>query len=307
MIYSSIEELIASTPILKLSRLGAELGLGGEIYAKLESFNPGGSAKDRVARRMLDAAVESGKIKKNTVIIEPTSGNTGIGLALIGAVRGYKTVIVMPDSMSRERILLMKAYGAEVVLTPGKDGMKGAIAKARSIAEAAESAFIPSQFDNPENKRAHFETTGPEIYRDMNGDIDFFVAGIGTGGTISGVGEYLKGMDEGIKIIGVEPSDSAVLSGGAPGPHALQGIGAGFIPAVLNTEIYDGIIGISKGEAYSAARLLARCEGVLAGISSGAALSAAIKLAGEKENRGKKILVLLPDSAERYLSGDLFD
>ena len=306
-IYNSAEELIGGTPLLRLWRIEKELGLGAELYAKLEYLNPAGSVKDRAALSMINAAEKDGVLKPHSVIIEPTSGNTGIGLCLIAALRGYRAIIVMPDSMSEERIKLMKAYGAEVVLTKGALGMAGAIAKAQELAANTPDAFIPSQFTNPANAQAHFDTTGPEIWNDTDGDVDIFVAGVGTGGTITGVGEYLKSRDKGIKIVAVEPEDSPFLSRGIAGAHKLQGIGAGFVPEVLNTEIYDEIITATSEDAMKMARLAAVREGVLVGISSGAALYAATALAMREENRAKKIVVLLPDTGDRYLSTELFE
>lgn len=303
-IYNSLEELIGNTPLLRLNRYGK--GLGAEILAKLEGKNPAGSVKDRVALRMIEDAERCGAIKPGSVIIEPTSGNTGIGLAAVAAVRGYRAVIIMPSTMSPERVKLMRAYGAEVVLTDGTLGMAGAIAKAEEMAREIEGAFIPGQFTNPSNPAAHLDTTGPEIWADTDGEVDVFVAGIGTGGTVSGIGRYLKSKNPSIKVVGVEPRDSAVLSGGAAGAHGLQGIGAGFVPETLDTEIYDEIITVSTEEAYAAARTLARGEGVLTGISSGAALHAAKLLAQREENAGKKIVVLLPDGGDKYLSTELY-
>ncbi len=305
-IYNSIDELIGNTPLLRLNNIEKEFELTAHILAKLEYLNPAGSAKDRIAKAMLDDAEKNGKLTHDTVIIEPTSGNTGIGLASVAAARGYKTVIVMPDTMSVERRKLMAAYGAELVLTDGKKGMAGAIEKAKELANQYGNAFIPSQFENPANPTAHYDTTGPEIYRDSDGAVDIFVAGIGTGGTVSGVGKYLKEKNSKIRIIGVEPTNSAVLSGKEPGPHGLQGIGAGFIPKTLDTEIYDEIIPVTENDAYSVARLLGKKEGFLAGISSGAALFAAVQLAKRLENKGKNIVVLLPDTGDRYLSTNLF-
>ena len=305
-IYKSIDELVGKTPIAELASLQKALDLKARIFAKLEFFNPAGSAKDRIAKDMLNDAEKKGLLNKSTVIIEPTSGNTGIGLAAIAASRGYRTLIVMPESMSEERRRLMKAYGAELVLTQAELGMKGSIDKAYELKAEIPNSFIPSQFENPANPRAHFETTGPEIWADMQGEIDIFVAGVGTGGTISGAGKYLKLQKNDVSVVAVEPKDSPVLSGGAAGAHGLQGIGAGFIPAALDTEVYDKIITVSTEEAFSAARLLAKSEGYLSGISSGAALHAAIELAKLDENRGKKIVVLLPDTGERYLSGELY-
>ncbi|MBQ8381376.1 MAG: cysteine synthase A [Clostridia bacterium] len=306
-IYNSISELIGRTPIIRLKPIEDKLGLGAEIYAKLEYLNPTGSVKDRAAYEMLRAAMERGEINDGTVIIEPTSGNTGIGLAAIASSWGLRSIIVMPDSMSRERAALIKAYGGEVVYTPGKEGMAGAIKKALELKGSFASAFIPSQFDNPDNKAAHIKTTGPEIYEDMEGNVDIFVAGVGTGGTLSGVGEYLKSKIKDIKIIAVEPADSPLLSGGNAAPHKIQGIGANFIPPVLNTDIYDGVVTATTDEAYGAVRVLSANMGIAVGISSGAALSSAIKLASLPENRGKRIAVLLPDGIDRYLSCDIFD
>ncbi len=305
-IYNSIDCLIGNTPLLKLNNIEKEFSICANLIAKLEAFNPAGSAKDRIAKAMLDSAAAQGKLKPDTVIIEPTSGNTGIGIASVAASRGYKAIIVMPDTMSVERRKLMSAYGAELVLTDGKMGMTGAIAKAQELAKQYGSAFIPSQFDNPDNPKAHYDTTGPEIYRDTDGKIDIFVAGIGTGGTISGVGKYLKEQNPNIQIIGVEPKSSAVLSGGTAGPHSLQGIGAGFIPKTLNTQIYDEIIKVTEEQAFATAKILGKKEGFIAGISSGAALFAAIEIAKRAENKDKNIVVLLPDTGERYLSADLF-
>lgn len=305
-IYKSIDELIGATPILRLNNIENEFGLNAGILAKLEFFNPTGSAKDRIAKAMILNAKNEGKITPNTVIIEPTSGNTGIGLASVAAAHGYKAIIVMPDTMSAERIKLMRAYGAEVVLTDGKKGMAGAIEKAEELARKYPDSFIPSQFDNPTNPKAHYDTTGPEIFRDTDGKIDIFVAGIGTGGTISGVGKYLKEQNKNIQIIGVEPKNSAVLSGKKAGPHGLQGIGAGFIPKTLDTAIYDEIITVAEDDAYNICRILGKKEGFLAGISSGAALYAAIEVAKRDENKGKTIVVLLPDTGDRYLSTNLF-
>ena len=306
-IYSSAEALIGKTPLLELTNIEKELGTSARLLAKLEYFNPAGSVKDRAAKAMIDEAEASGKLKPDSVIIEPTSGNTGIGLALIAAVRGYRIIIVMPDSMSVERRQLMRAYGAELVLTDGALGMKGAIAKAEELAREIPNSFIPGQFVNPANAEAHRRTTGPEIYEDTDGEVDIFVAGVGTGGTITGVGEYLKSRKPDVRVVGVEPSDSAVLSGRAPGAHKLQGIGAGFIPSVLNTEIYDEVVTVTTEEAFAAGRLIGKREGVLVGISSGAALHAAILLARRPENAGKTIVVLLPDTGDRYLSTPMFE
>ena len=306
-IKNSFEELIGNTPLLRLSNIKEKEGLYADIFAKLEYLNPAGSAKDRAALYMIDEAEKSGRLKKGSVIIEPTSGNTGIGLACIGALRGYRVIIVMPDSMSQERKKLMKAYGAELILTDGKLGMAGAIAKASELAQSFEDSFIPDQFGNKDNAKAHYETTGPEIYSDTDGKVDIFVAGVGTGGTITGVGRFLKEKNEKIKIVAVEPKGSAVLSGKAAGAHGLQGIGAGFIPDVLDVSVIDEIIAVSEQEAYSSARSLAKSEGILCGISSGAALFAATALAKDKANEGKNIVVLLPDTGDRYLSTDLFN
>lgn len=305
-IYSSSDELIGSTPLLRLNNIEKKLNLKARIAAKLEYLNPAGSVKDRVAKAMLDDAEKNGTLTKDSVIIEPTSGNTGIGLASVAAARGYRLIIVMPDTMSVERRLLMTAYGAELVLSDGAKGMAGAISKAEELKKEIPNSFIAGQFVNPANPKAHFETTGPEIFNDTDGEIDIFVAGVGTGGTITGVGEYLKSKNPHIKIIAAEPADSAVLSGEPAGPHKLQGIGAGFIPEVLNTSIYDEIIKVSDSDAFSAARELGKNEGVLAGISSGAALWAAEQVALRPENEGKLIVVLLPDTGDRYLSTSLF-
>lgn len=305
-IYKSVDELIGKTPLLELSHIEKELGLKANIIAKLEYLNPAGSVKDRVAKAMLDEAEKSGKLNKNSVIIEPTSGNTGIGLAAVAAARGYRIIIVMPETMSMERRQLMKAYGAELVLTNGSKGMSGAIAKAEELAKEIPDSLIAGQFVNPANPEAHRQTTGPEIFEDTDGKVDIFVAGVGTGGTITGVGEYLKSKNPDIKIVAVEPKDSAVLSGQSAGTHPLQGIGAGFIPEVLNTSVYDEIITVSGEQAFSAGRLIGQKEGVLVGISSGAALYAAIELAKLPENEGKNIVVLLPDTGDRYLSTPLF-
>ena len=304
-IYTSLEQMIGRTPLLELTRIGKKLNLHTRVLAKLEGMNPAGSAKDRVALSMLDDAAQRGVISEGSVIIEPTSGNTGIGICAVAAARGYKAMIVMPDSMSIERQLLMRAYGAQLVLTPGAQGMAGAIAKAKELESTIPGAFLCGQFDNPANAAAHRKTTGPEILEDTDGQIDFFVAGVGTGGTITGVGEYLKEHKPDVRIVGVEPTGSPVLSGGKPGPHGLQGIGAGFIPGVLNVSVIDEITPVTEEEAYAAARLIAREEGVLCGISSGAALHTALNLAAKEENAGKTIVVLLPDSGERYLSTDL--
>lgn len=301
-IYKNVEELIGNTPIMELCATERAEGSLARIYAKLEFMNPMGSVKDRAALNMLNRAEEAGLIGQGSVIIEPTSGNTGIGLAGVAGVRGYKTVIVMPDSMSKERITVMRAYGAEVVLTPGAQGMAGAIAEAKRLAEVTPGSFIPSQFENPANAEAHYLTTGPEIYADMDGNVDIFVAGAGTGGTVSGVGRYLKEKKEDLQVIAVEPQGSAVLSGGSAGKHKLQGIGAGFVPKILDRDIIDGVIAVSDGAAYRRTVELAKNEGLLVGISSGAALDAAITLSRKEENRGKNIVVLLPDTGLRYLS-----
>ncbi len=305
-IYTSVDQLIGRTPMLELANIGKKLGLKAKILAKLEYFNPAGSVKDRVGKAMLDDAEANGTLKPDSVIIEPTSGNTGIGLAAVAAARGYRIIIVMPETMSVERRQLMKAYGAELVLTDGAKGMTGAIAKAEELAHEIPNSFIPSQFTNPSNSKAHTETTGPEIWEDTDGKADIFVAGVGTGGTITGVGAYLKSKNPDIKIVAVEPKSSAVLSTGVAGSHKIQGIGAGFIPEVLDTKIYDEIITVSDEEAFEAGRLIGRSEGVLVGISSGAAAHAAIELAKRHENEGKNIVVLLPDTGDRYLSTPLF-
>lgn len=306
MLYNSMEEIIGNTPLLRLTRLEKELGLSANIFAKLESFNPGGSVKDRVAKSMLDFAEEKGLLKKTTVIIEPTSGNTGIGLAAIGCARGYRVIIVMPETMSVERRMLMKAYGAELVLTDGKDGMSGAIKKAEELKREIPDSFIPGQFENRANPMAHFTSTAPEIYNDLDGKVDVFVAGVGTGGTLTGVGEYLKSKNDKIRVVAVEPYSSPVLSGGEKGAHKIQGIGAGFIPEVLNCDIYDEIIKVKDEDAFKYGRLIAKCEGVLVGISAGCALSAAVEIAKREENRGKNIVVILPDTGDRYLSTQMF-
>ena len=305
-IYKSADELIGHTPLLELSRIESAHKLQAKIIAKLEYFNPAGSVKDRIAKAMIEEAERAGKLKPGAVIIEPTSGNTGIGLASVAAARGYKAIIVMPETMSVERRQLMKAYGAEVVLSDGTKGMKGAIAKAQELAEATPNSFIPGQFVNPANPKAHLETTGPEIFEDTDGQVDIFVAGVGTGGTVTGVGKYLKSKKPGVKIVAVEPASSAVLSTGVPGPHKIRGIGAGFVPDVLDTKIYDEIITVSNEDAFATGREVGRSEGVLVGISSGAALWAAIELAKRAENKGKTIVVLLPDTGDRYLSSSLF-
>ena len=305
-IYSSADQLIGKTPLLELTNIEKKYGLKARILAKVEYFNPAGSVKDRVAKMMLDDAEAAGILKPGSTIIEPTSGNTGIGLASIAAARGYKIIIVMPDTMSVERRQLMKAYGAELVLTPGAQGMSGAIAKAEELAREIPGSFIPSQFTNPSNPKAHLLTTGPEIWEDTDGDVDFFVAGVGTGGTITGVGQYLKSRNGDIKVIAVEPASSPVLSQGHGGPHKIQGIGAGFVPEVLDTTVYDEIIPITNEAAFASGREIGRTEGILVGISSGAALNAAIQVAQRPENAGKTIVVLLPDTGDRYLSSQMF-
>lgn len=305
-IYTSAEQLIGNTPLLELTRIEKEYHLQAKILAKLEYFNPAGSVKDRVAKAILDDAERAGRLKDDSVIIEPTSGNTGIGLASVAAARGYRTILVMPETMSVERRQLMKAYGAELVLSDGAKGMKRAIAKAQELAKEIPNSFIPGQFTNSSNPKAHREGTGPEIYRDTDGVIDIFVAGVGTGGTVTGVGEYLKEQKPDIQIVAVEPAASAVLSSGIGGSHKIQGIGAGFVPDVLNTSIYDEIITVENEDAFAVGKLVGHREGVLVGISSGAALWAALKLAKREENKGKTIVVLLPDTGERYLSTPLF-
>ena len=303
-VYKSASQLIGNTPLLELTALQAAQGLHARVLAKLEFLNPAGSVKDRVALAMIEDAEQKGLLKEGSVIIEPTSGNTGIGLACVAAAKGYRTVIVMPDSMSVERQTLMKAYGAEVVLTPGRLGMQGAIDKAVSLSREIPGSFIPDQFCNPANAQAHRKTTGPEIWQDTDGNIDFFVAGVGTGGTVTGVGEYLKEQNPKVQVIAVEPAGSPLLSGGKAGPHGLQGIGANFVPKVLNTRIYDRVVQVTEEQAYAASRLLGRTEGILVGISSGAALHAALTVA--MENPGKTVVVLLPDTGDRYLSTPLF-
>lgn len=305
-IYRSAEELIGRTPMLELRNIERELGLEARIVAKLESFNPAGSAKDRVAKSMIDDAEARGLLKPGAVIIEPTSGNTGIGLASVAAARGYRAVIVMPDSMSEERRLLMKAYGAELVLTDGAKGMQGAIDRAAELARETPNSFIPGQFDNPANPAAHYATTGPEIWEDLDGEVDFFVAGVGTGGTITGVGRYLKEMKPDVRIVAVEPSDSAVLSGGKAGAHALQGIGAGFIPKALDCSVYDEIVTVTSADAYEMGRLMGRREGLPVGVSSGATLWAAVQIARRPQSKGRTIVVLFPDGGEKYLSTPMF-
>ena len=305
-IYTSAAELVGKTPLLELKNVEKELGLKAKILAKLEYFNPAGSVKDRIAKAMIEDAERTGKLKRGSVIIEPTSGNTGIGLASIAAAKGYRIIIVMPETMSVERRQLMKAYGAELVLTDGTKGMKGAITKAEELQKEIPNAVIAGQFVNPANPKAHFDTTGPEIYEDTDGKVDIFVAGVGTGGTITGVGKYLKSKNPKVKVVAVEPETSAVLSTGVAGSHKIQGIGAGFVPDVLDTKVYDEIIAVSNEDAFKFGKLVGRKEGVLVGISSGAALTAAVQLAERAENAGKNIVVLLPDTGDRYLSTPLF-
>lgn len=305
-IYTSADQLIGRTPLLELTRLQKQLGLEARILAKLELFNPAGSVKDRIGKAMIDAAEAAGTLKPGATIIEPTSGNTGIGLAAVAAARGYKLILVMPETMSVERRLLAQAYGAQLELTEGAKGMKGAIERAKELAEQIPNSFIPGQFENPANPQVHRETTGPEIYQDTDGAVDFFVAGIGTGGTITGVGQYLKEKIPGVQVVAVEPTDSPVLSKGVAGAHKIQGIGAGFVPQVLDTKVYDEIITVANEDAFETGRLLGKNEGLLVGISSGAALWAAIQLARRAENKGKTIVALLPDTGERYLSTPLF-
>lgn len=305
-VYTSASQLIGNTPLLELTGIEEKLGLKAKVMAKLEYFNPAGSVKDRAALYMINDAEERGILKEGSVIIEPTSGNTGIGLASVAAARGYRAIIVMPDSMSVERRMLMTAYGAELVLSPGAQGMKGAIELADKLSSEIEGSFIAGQFENPANAQAHYETTGPEIIRDTDGKVDIFVAGVGTGGTITGTGRYLKEVRSEVEVVAVEPADSPLLSGGKAGPHGLQGIGANFIPELLDLEVYDSVSTVTTEEAYEAARLMGSAEGVLVGISSGAALHAAIELAKKEENEGKNIVVLLPDTGDRYLSTDLF-
>ena len=305
-IYTSVEQLIGGTPLLELTHIEREDGLRARLLAKLEYLNPAGSAKDRVARAMIDDAEASGALKPGAAIIEPTSGNTGLGLAAVGVTRGYRVIIVMPDTMSAERRILMKAYGAELVLTEGAKGMAGAIEKAQELAREIPGSFIPGQFDNPANPRAHYETTGPEIWADAGGQVDVFVAGVGTGGTLTGVGRYLREKNPAVRIVAVEPARSPLRSGGQAGPHGLQGIGANFVPAVLDTSLYDEVIPVTDEDAFAMGRRLGRCEGVVAGISSGAALWAAAQLAKRPEYAGRTIVALLPDTGDRYLSTELF-
>ena len=305
-IYKTADELIGKTPLLELSHIEDEYKLEANIIAKVEYFNPAGSVKDRIAKKMIDEAIKEGKINKDTVLIEPTSGNTGIGLASVAAAKGLKLIVTMPETMSVERRNIIKAYGAEIVLTEGVKGMKGAIEKANELAKEYSNSFIPGQFDNPNNPKVHFETTGPEIYEDTDGKVDIFVAGVGTGGTITGVGAYLKSKNKDIKVVAVEPESSPVLSEGKSGPHKIQGIGAGFVPKVLDTSIYDEIIRVSNEDALATGKLIGKKEGILVGISSGAAVFAAIELAKKEENKGKNIVVLLPDTGDRYLSTPMF-
>lgn len=306
MVYNSVAELIGRTPLIRLNNIEKEYGVKAEILAKLECFNPAGSSKDRVALAMIEDAENKGLLKPFGTIVEPTSGNTGIGLASLGTAKGYKVILTMPDTMSVERINLLKAYGAEIILTDGKLGMKGAIDKANEILNSTENCFMPGQFDNKANPKIHYETTGPEILKDTDGKLDFFVAGVGTGGTLSGTGAYLKENVEGVKIIAVEPFDSPLIQGGCAGPHKLQGIGANFIPENLDRNVYDEVLGIKAEDAYNAGNAMAKKEGILVGISSGAALSVAIALAKRPENENKRIVVLMPDSGERYLSTEMF-
>lgn len=306
-VYKNVTELIGNTPIVELSNLEEELGLEARVLVKLEYLNPAGSVKDRIVKSMIEEAEKSGKIKEGAVLIEPTSGNTGIGLAAVGASKGYRVILTMPETMSVERRNILKAYGAEVVLTPGDKGMKGAIAKAEELQKETENSFIPAQFDNPANPAVHKATTGPEIWEDTEGEVDYFISGIGTGGTITGTGEYLKSKKSDVKIIAVEPTDSPVLSKGESGSHKIQGIGAGFVPTVLNEEIYDEIITVENEDAFETSKLLTKKEGILTGISSGAALWAGIEIAKKPENKGKTIVVILPDSGDRYYSTPLFE
>ena len=305
-IYKTADELIGKTPLLELSHIEDEYKLEANIIAKVEYFNPAGSVKDRIAKKMIDEAIKEGKINKDTILIEPTSGNTGIGLASVAAAKGLKLIVTMPETMSVERRNIIKAYGAEIVLTEGAKGMNGAIEKANELAKEYTNSFIPGQFDNPNNPKVHFETTGPEIYEDTDGKVDIFVAGVGTGGTITGVGAYLKSKNKDIKVVAVEPESSPVLSEGKSGPHKIQGIGAGFVPKVLDTSIYDEIIRVSNEDAFATGKLIGKKEGILVGISSGAAVFAAIELAKKEENKGKNIVVLLPDTGDRYLSTPMF-
>lgn len=305
-VFTSADQLIGHTPLLELTHLEKKYNLEAKVIAKVEYFNPAGSVKDRIAKNMLDVAEKEGKINKDTVLIEPTSGNTGIGLASVAAARGYRIIIVMPETMSVERRTLMKAYGAELVLTDGSKGMKGAIAKANELAEEIENSYIPGQFVNPANPDAHYQTTGPEIYEDLDGKVDYFVAGVGTGGTVTGVGQYLKDQNPDVKVVAVEPDSSPVLSTGKGGAHKIQGIGAGFVPDVLDTKVYDEIIRVTNEDAFATGKEIGHNEGILVGISSGAAVYAAIELAKRPENKGKTIVALLPDTGDRYLSTPLF-
>lgn len=306
-IYTSADQLVGKTPLLELTHIEKELELEARIFAKLEYFNPAGSVKDRIAKAMIEAAEESGELKADSVIIEPTSGNTGIGLASVATAKGYRVIIVMPDSMSVERRKLIKAYGAELVLTEGTNGMKGAIAKVKELAEQIPNSFVPGQFANPENPKMHFDTTGPEIYEDTDGKVDILVAGVGTGGTITGIGRYLKSKNPEVKVVAVEPAGSPILSTGVPGAHKIQGIGPGFVPDTLDTKIYDEIITVENDDAFKKGRFVGKKEGILVGISSGAALHAAIELAKREENKNKNIVVVFPDSGDRYLSTQLFE
>lgn len=306
-IYTSADQLVGRTPLLELTHIEKELKLEAKIFAKLEYFNPAGSVKDRIAKAMIEAAEKSGELKPGSVIIEPTSGNTGIGLASVATAKGYRVIIVMPDSMSVERRKLIKAYGAELVLTEGTNGMKGAIEKVKELAEQIPNSFVPGQFANPENPKMHFETTGPEIYEDTDGEVDILVAGVGTGGTITGIGKYLKSKKPDVKVVAVEPAGSPILSTGVPGAHKIQGIGPGFVPDTLDTGIYDEIITVENEDAFKNGRLVGKKEGILVGISSGAALHAAIELAKREENKKKNIVVVFPDSGDRYLSTPLFE
>lgn len=305
-VYKAISDLIGNTPLVELTHIEEQENLEANIVAKVEFFNPAGSVKDRIAKKMIEDAEKAGKIKPGATLIEPTSGNTGIGIASVAAAKGYKAIMTMPETMSVERRNLLKAYGAKVVLTDGKAGMKGAIAKAQELAESTPNSFIPSQFENPSNPQAHYETTGPEIWKDTEGKVDIFVAGVGTGGTVSGTGKYLKEQNPDVKVVAVEPKSSPVLSEGHAGPHGIQGIGAGFVPDTLNTDIYDEVFPVTNEQAYETGRLIAHKEGMLVGISSGAATYAAIQLAKRPENKGKTIVVLLPDTGERYLSTPMF-